>query len=315
MLRKVPLTKAMLLAAIDNIRGAVSQVAQRHAGTIKKLPRHTFKPCLQLAAAHFIAAPTVPLNQQLRSASTSEVFTGCAHLDACLFCFPFLQVMICYPMGLPEWDFVRQCLEWREDLTGTDVIGNTSRLALVFFTWSLVFKRYCCSYHSCHLACHPAMLSNTCTGTHTHVPGLRMCDTHTCSRKLDPLTSGVPAPPSHAQFGGEDLDPATSQLWFASRALAPDKPLSEYVGRNERTKAVVKLTKKGAGAPAREPVRAWVMCAFGLHACCPASACTQMHAVTNARVQHTRMHAHAHAHPQYKLSRMHTCMHAPERLT
>ncbi|GBF94463.1 hypothetical protein Rsub_06997 [Raphidocelis subcapitata] len=83
-------------------------------------------------------------------------------------------VMICYPMGLPEWDFVRECLEGREDLTGTD-------------------------------------------------------------------------------FGGRDLDPASAQLWFAGRALAPDKPLSEYLGRNERTRAVVKLTKKGAGAPAREP--------------------------------------------------------------
>jgi hypothetical protein len=29
--------------------------------------------------------------------------------------------MICYPQGLPEWDFVRQCLEEREDLTGTNV--------------------------------------------------------------------------------------------------------------------------------------------------------------------------------------------------
>jgi len=30
-------------------------------------------------------------------------------------------VMICYPAGLPEWDFVRQCLEETEDLTGTSV--------------------------------------------------------------------------------------------------------------------------------------------------------------------------------------------------
>ena len=41
-------------------------------------------------------------------------------------------VMICYPMGLPEWDFVRECLEGREDLSGTDVSGwgaRTSRAA------------------------------------------------------------------------------------------------------------------------------------------------------------------------------------------
>jgi hypothetical protein len=30
-------------------------------------------------------------------------------------------VMICYPQGLPEWDFVRQCLEEREDLSGSNV--------------------------------------------------------------------------------------------------------------------------------------------------------------------------------------------------
>lgn len=30
-------------------------------------------------------------------------------------------VMICYPMGLPEWDFVRQALEATEDLAGTSV--------------------------------------------------------------------------------------------------------------------------------------------------------------------------------------------------
>eukprot|EP00878_Enallax_costatus_P023901 GHUV01025462.1.p1 GENE.GHUV01025462.1~~GHUV01025462.1.p1 ORF type:complete len:232 (+),score=73.45 GHUV01025462.1:102-797(+) len=84
-------------------------------------------------------------------------------------------VMICYPAGLPEWDFVRQCLEMREDLSGTN-------------------------------------------------------------------------------FGGVDLDPATSTLWFAGKQLMPDKSLSEYMGRNERTRATVKLQKKGAGPPAREPV-------------------------------------------------------------
>uniref|UniRef100_A0A383V1I6 Uncharacterized protein n=1 Tax=Tetradesmus obliquus TaxID=3088 RepID=A0A383V1I6_TETOB len=83
-------------------------------------------------------------------------------------------VMICYPAGLPAWDFVRQCLEGREDLSGTN-------------------------------------------------------------------------------FGGVDLDPASAKLWFAGKQLLPDKLLSEYMGRNERTRAVVKLQKKGQGPPAREP--------------------------------------------------------------
>jgi hypothetical protein len=30
-------------------------------------------------------------------------------------------VMICYPMGLPEWDLVRENLEDKEELSGTSV--------------------------------------------------------------------------------------------------------------------------------------------------------------------------------------------------
>ena len=33
-------------------------------------------------------------------------------------------VMICYPMGLPEWDLIRENLEDKEDLSGTSVRGR-----------------------------------------------------------------------------------------------------------------------------------------------------------------------------------------------
>jgi len=56
---------------------------------------------------------------------------------------------------------------------------------------------------------------------------------------------------SHAN---DELDPETSTLWFAGKQMAPEKKLADFVGRNERTKAVVKLQRKGAGAPGREPV-------------------------------------------------------------
>ncbi len=56
------------------------------------------------------------------------------------------------------------------------------------------------------------------------------------------------------QFGGEDIDPQTGTLWFAGKLMQPNMMLSDYVGRNDRSKVVVKLQKKGAGAPAREPV-------------------------------------------------------------
>jgi len=83
-------------------------------------------------------------------------------------------VMIAYPMGLPDYDHVRQILEEREDLDG------------------------------------PAAL--------------------------------------------EELDPDKTSLWCFSKELQREKLLSEYVGKNDKTKVVAKLQKKGAGAPAREPI-------------------------------------------------------------
>lgn len=50
------------------------------------------------------------------------------------------------------------------------------------------------------------------------------------------------------------LDEATAQLWWAGKQLQRDKLLKDYVGRNEKTRIVAKLQKKGQGAPAREPV-------------------------------------------------------------
>ncbi|KAG2488819.1 hypothetical protein HYH03_012618 [Edaphochlamys debaryana] len=88
-------------------------------------------------------------------------------------------VMICYPMGLPEWDLVRQALEDREDLAGTS-------------------------------------------------------------------------------YAADDLPADVASLWFAGKQMLPEKKLSDYLGRSllgrhEKTKAVVKLQKKGQGAPSREP--------------------------------------------------------------
>lgn len=60
--------------------------------------------------------------------------------------------------------------------------------------------------------------------------------------------------PVWLQFGGVDLEPGTSTLWFAGKELQQGKKLSEYLGRNENTRAIVKLQKKGAGPPAREAV-------------------------------------------------------------
>ncbi|XP_072514562.1 cilia- and flagella-associated protein 298 [Salminus brasiliensis] len=45
-----------------------------------------------------------------------------------------------------------------------------------------------------------------------------------------------------------------AQLWWASKEMQRGKKLQDYIGKNEKTKIVVKLQKRGQGAPAREPV-------------------------------------------------------------
>jgi len=43
-------------------------------------------------------------------------------------------------------------------------------------------------------------------------------------------------------------------MWFAGKELFPEKTIESYVGKNEKTKIIVKLNKKGFGAPVREPL-------------------------------------------------------------
>lgn len=70
----------------------------------------------------------------------------------------------------------------------------------------------------------------------------------------DPPLTHRPLPQfPDSQYANDELDPETSTLWFAGKSMQPEKKLSDHLGRNERTKVVVKLQKKGSGAPAREP--------------------------------------------------------------
>jgi hypothetical protein len=43
-------------------------------------------------------------------------------------------------------------------------------------------------------------------------------------------------------------------LWFCGKEMTRGKVLSDFVGKNEKTKVVIKLSKKSQGPPAREPV-------------------------------------------------------------
>lgn len=49
------------------------------------------------------------------------------------------------------------------------------------------------------------------------------------------------------------LDPTEAVLWFANKQMKREEPLSKYVGRNEKTKAVVKVSTVQDGRPTSEP--------------------------------------------------------------
>jgi len=52
--------------------------------------------------------------------------------------------------------------------------------------------------------------------------------------------------------GQDIMDPDSTIMWWASKQLDRSKTLQDFVGRNDKTKIVVQLTKKGAGAPVRQ---------------------------------------------------------------
>lgn len=52
----------------------------------------------------------------------------------------------------------------------------------------------------------------------------------------------------------DDLSVENTVLWIVNKELVSGKTLSDYFGKNEKTKLVVKVTKRGGGAPQREPL-------------------------------------------------------------
>jgi len=51
--------------------------------------------------------------------------------------------------------------------------------------------------------------------------------------------------------GVDIMNAETTVMWWASKQLDHSKTLADFVGKNDKTKIVVQLTKKGAGAPVR----------------------------------------------------------------
>lgn len=52
----------------------------------------------------------------------------------------------------------------------------------------------------------------------------------------------------------DDLEEAKAQLWWAGKELARGKLLQDYVGKNDKSKIIVKMQHKGSGPPVREPL-------------------------------------------------------------
>ena len=68
------------------------------------------------------------------------------------------------------------------------------------------------------------------------------------------LIDNVPLEKADANYKKEVHDAETGQLWFTSKKLSRDETLSKYIGNNEKTKIVIKITKKSSNMPMREPV-------------------------------------------------------------
>eukprot|EP00053_Salpingoeca_punica_P005807 m.56650 g.56650 ORF g.56650 m.56650 type:complete len:291 (-) comp13406_c0_seq1:110-982(-) len=59
---------------------------------------------------------------------------------------------------------------------------------------------------------------------------------------------------SGKQAKHEVIPVSEAQLWWAGKELQAGKKLGDIVGRNEKTKIIAKIQKKGQGAPSREPM-------------------------------------------------------------
>ncbi|XP_057662075.1 cilia- and flagella-associated protein 298 [Diorhabda carinulata] len=60
---------------------------------------------------------------------------------------------------------------------------------------------------------------------------------------------------SGTQASLDVIDPVTAQLWFCGKEMYRDnKTVGDYVGKIEKCRVIMKISKRGSGAPAREPV-------------------------------------------------------------
>lgn len=56
------------------------------------------------------------------------------------------------------------------------------------------------------------------------------------------------------QASTEVLEEDNTSIWFSGKEMLRGKQLEDFIGKNEKTKIVAKIQKRGLGAPGREPV-------------------------------------------------------------
>ena len=68
------------------------------------------------------------------------------------------------------------------------------------------------------------------------------------------LIDNIPLEKADVNYTKQVHDVKTGQLWFTSKKLLRGDQLNKYIGNNEKTKIVVKITKASSNMPMREPV-------------------------------------------------------------
>lgn len=59
---------------------------------------------------------------------------------------------------------------------------------------------------------------------------------------------------SGTQASLDVIEEQNATLWFSGKEMVRGRQLKDFVGKNEKTKVIAKLQKRGQGCPAREPV-------------------------------------------------------------
>ncbi|KAK2089545.1 hypothetical protein P7K49_032211 [Saguinus oedipus] len=134
-------------------------------------------------------------------------------------------VMIVYPMGLPPYDPIRMEFENKEDLSGTQMP--------LFWMWRVA------AYTAFRFAIQNRVLNSGVAPDSVVLMGEGF-GPHT-KEAVD--TAGLSV-----------IKESEAQLWWAAKELRRTKKLSDYVGKNEKTKIITKIQQRGHGAPAREPI-------------------------------------------------------------